>query len=150
MSRITMAILGMLVVVARPAPAAVALPTAARVAPPAAPTAAPVAAPAAPSPGAVIYEIPLITVPNFDPSIEGAGMGGASMAAFWQENPDDWANPALMGFHNGLRYGYGQTQLFADDVQYTTHRFLIGAWGVGVAMARLDARSSRLTPNAIE
>jgi len=138
MSRITMAILGVLVVgvlvvAARPAAAAVALPSALTQPAPAAGRTP--AAPAAPNPGAVIYEIPLITVPNFDPSIEGAGMGGASMAAFWQENPDDWANPALMGFHHGLRYGYGQTQLFADDVQYTTHRFLAGAWGVGVAMA---------------
>jgi hypothetical protein len=73
----------------------------------------------------------------FDPSIEGAGMGGASIAAFWEENPNDRANPALMGFHRGLRYSYGDTQLvpeLADDVHFSSHRILAGAWGVGVAM----------------
>ena len=74
----------------------------------------------------------------FDPSIEAAGMGGASIAAFWEENPNDHANPALMGFHKGLRYSYGTTQLvpeLADDVHYNSHRILAGAWGVGVAMS---------------
>jgi len=73
----------------------------------------------------------------FDPSIEAAGMGGASIAAFWEENPNDHANPALMGFHSGLRYSYGSTQLipeFDDHVYYKSHRILAGAWGVGVAM----------------
>src|SRR5512138_1530512 len=73
----------------------------------------------------------------FDPSIEAAGMGGASIAAFWEENPNDHANPALMGFHKGLRYSYGTTQLLAElapDVHYRTNRILAGAWGVGVAM----------------
>jgi hypothetical protein len=89
-------------------------------------------------PGAVIYEIPIVPVEYLDPSIEGAGMGGASLAVFWQENPNDWINPALLGFHKGLRYGYGQTKLFpglADDVDFTSHRILAGAWGVGVSMA---------------
>ena len=74
----------------------------------------------------------------FDPSIEAAGMGGASIAAFWEENPNDHANPALMGFHSGLRYSYGTTQLvpeLADDVHYASHRILAGAWGIGVAMS---------------
>jgi len=74
----------------------------------------------------------------FDPSIEAAGMGGASIAAFWEENPNDHANPALMGFHSGLRYSYGTTQLIpelADDVHYASHRILAGAWGIGVAMS---------------
>jgi hypothetical protein len=74
----------------------------------------------------------------FDPSIEAAGMGGASIAAFWEENPNDHANPALMGFQSGLRYSYGSTQLvpeFDDEVAYKSHRILAGAWGVGVAMS---------------
>lgn len=74
----------------------------------------------------------------FDPSIEAAGMGGASIAAFWEENPNDHANPALMGFHTGLRYSYGTTQLIpelAEDVHYASHRILAGAWGIGVAMS---------------
>jgi len=80
----------------------------------------------------------------FDPSIEAAGMGGASIAAFWEENPNDHANPALMGFHKGLRYSYGTTQLvpeLANDVHYTSHRILAGAWGVGVAMTGKPIKS---------
>ena len=56
----------------------------------------------------------------FDPSIEAAGMGGASIAAFWEENPNDHANPALMGFHSGLRYSYGTTQLVEADYLVTS------------------------------
>lgn len=70
-----------------------------------------------------------------DPSIESAGMGGASVAAFWWETPDDWANPALLGFQRGIRYSYGNTQLvpdLADDVYFKSHRILLGAWGIGV------------------
>ena len=80
----------------------------------------------------------------FDPSIEAAGMGGASIAAFWEENPNDHANPALMGFHKGLRYSYGSTQLvpeLAEDVHYTSHRILAGAWGVGVALTGKPIKS---------
>ena len=71
-------------------------------------------------------------------------MGGASIAAFWEENPNDHANPALMGFHKGLRYSYGTTQLvpeLANDVHYTSHRILAGAWGVGVAMTGKPIKS---------
>ena len=74
----------------------------------------------------------------FDPSIEAAGMGGASIAAFWEENPNDHGNPALMGFHSGLRYSYGTTKLlpeFSDDLTYRSHRILAGACGLGVAMS---------------
>ena len=94
----------------------------------------------------------------FDPSIEAAGMGGASIGAFWEENPNDHANPALMGFHSGLRYSYGTTKLLAElapDVDYRTHRILAGAWGVGVAITgkpvssigrlRLDYGRSQIT-----
>ena len=79
----------------------------------------------------------------FDPSIEAAGMGGASIAAFWEENPNDHGNPALMGFHSGLRYSYGTTKLlpeFSDDVKYVSHRILagasidIGSWGDDVPL----------------
>lgn len=70
-----------------------------------------------------------------DPSIESAGMGGASVAVFWLDTPDDWANPAQLGLHRGIRYSYGNTQLvpdLADDVYFKTHRILLGGWGVGL------------------
>jgi hypothetical protein len=70
-----------------------------------------------------------------DPSIESAGMGGASVAVFWRDTPDDWANPALLGQLRGIRYSYGKTQLvpdLADDVYFKTHRILLGGWGLGL------------------
>jgi hypothetical protein len=70
-----------------------------------------------------------------DPSVESAGMGGASVAVFWRDTPDDWANPAVLGLHRGIRYSYGKTQLvpdLADDVYFKSHRILLGGWGVGV------------------
>lgn len=70
-----------------------------------------------------------------DPSVESAGMGGASVAVFWRDTPDDWANPAVLGLHRGIRYSYGNTQLvpdLADDVYFKSHRILLGGWGVGL------------------
>ena len=99
------------------------------------------------SPAAIIYEIPLDRIELLDPSIEAAGMGGASVAAFWQENPDDHLNPALMGFHRGGRYSYGHTPLYdniTDGIDFTSHRVLVGAWGVGVAMSGKPESIGRL------
>jgi hypothetical protein len=91
-----------------------------------------------PAQSATIIEIPNESVQLLDPSIEAAGMGGASSAVFWQENPNDHANPALVGFHHGLRYSFGQTKLYEsliEDVQLRTDRVLAAAWGIGVAMS---------------
>jgi hypothetical protein len=74
----------------------------------------------------------------FDPSITASGMGKAAVAVFWGDDPDDWANPALLGYHRGVRYSYGRTQLvpdLADDVYFTSHRFVVGFGGVGVSIA---------------
>ncbi|NIW24423.1 MAG: hypothetical protein GWN29_07575, partial [Gammaproteobacteria bacterium] len=73
---------------------------------------------------------------HIDPSIRAQGMGGASSAAFWGGDPNYWANPALLGYHRGLRYEYGKTQLVPDlatDVFFTSTRYSVGAWGVGFA-----------------
>lgn len=70
-----------------------------------------------------------------DPSVESAGMGSASVAVFWRDTPDDWANPALLGHQRGISYSYGETQLvpdLADDVYFRTHRVLLGGWGLGL------------------
>jgi hypothetical protein len=64
-------------------------------------------------------------------------MGGASVAAFWQENPSDHANPALMGFHRGLRFSFGDTKLdepFTQDGHFESRRYLAGLSGLGVAI----------------
>ncbi|HLQ66516.1 MAG TPA: hypothetical protein VK123_04695 [Candidatus Limnocylindrales bacterium] len=73
-----------------------------------------------------------------DPSIAASGMGKAAIAVFWSDEPDDWANPSLLGYHRGVRYSYGRTQLvpdLANDVFFTTNRFTIGVGGIGVSLA---------------
>lgn len=73
-----------------------------------------------------------------DPSIVASGMGRAGVAVFWGDEPNDWANPALLGMHRGVRFQYGRTQLVPDlaaDVHFTSKRFLLGAHGLGVSLA---------------
>jgi hypothetical protein len=73
-----------------------------------------------------------------DPSIASAGMGRTGVAVFWGDDPNDWSNPSLLGYHRGIRYSYGRTQLvpdLADDVFFTSHRFMIGACGIGLSLA---------------
>ena len=43
-----------------------------------------------------------------DPSIRSQGMGGASGAVFWGESPNDWANPALLGYRRGFQYEFAE------------------------------------------
>lgn len=74
---------------------------------------------------------------TIDPSIRSAGMGGATTANFLSADPNYWANPALLGYHRGIRYESSDTQLvpdFADDVFFKTDRWSLGGGGVGLAM----------------
>lgn len=73
---------------------------------------------------------------RFDPSVRDTGLGGAGAAVFWGRDPSDWANPALLGYHDGLLFHVGDTQLvpdLADDVYFRTRRFTLGFWGLGFA-----------------
>lgn len=73
-----------------------------------------------------------------DPSIVASGMGRAGVAVFWGDEPNDWANPALLGSQRGIRFQYGRTQLvpdLADDVHFTSKRFLLGGYGLGISLA---------------
>ncbi|HET7903264.1 MAG TPA: hypothetical protein VFM17_01755 [Candidatus Eisenbacteria bacterium] len=73
-----------------------------------------------------------------DPSIVASGMGRAGVAVFWGDEPNDWANPALLGSQRGIRYQYGRTRLvpdLADDVTFTSKRLLVGAGGLGFSFA---------------
>jgi len=73
----------------------------------------------------------------YDPSIRAAGMGGAGSAVFWGGDANVWANPALLGYAQGLRFERGRTQLvpgLATDVWFDTERHTIGGGGLGVAM----------------
>jgi hypothetical protein len=38
---------------------------------------------------------------TFDTSARSAGMGGATTAVNWTNDPNAWANPALLGYHQG-------------------------------------------------
>jgi len=86
-----------------------------------------------------------------DPSVISAGMGGASSAAAWSAEPNYWANPALLGYYDGVRWQWGRTRLIPDlasDVHYTTNRITLGYGGLGIESAgpvggmRLDFGSS--------
>ena len=83
-----------------------------------------------------LLPVPARCAPPLVPtSIRAAGMGGASNAVFWGDDPDDWANPALSAYHSGIRYTFGRTQLlpqFSDDIFVTSHRFNVAGGGVGV------------------
>jgi hypothetical protein len=73
-----------------------------------------------------------------DPSIEDSGMGRASVAVFWEEDLNDWSNPALLGYQRGIRYSYGKTRLvpsLAADVVFRSDRIAVGACGIGVSFA---------------
>lgn len=75
---------------------------------------------------------------SFDPSVQTAGMGGASAAVFWLDEPNDWGNPAALGTVRGFRYVHGETnfrQLPLDVDELTSDRVLAGALGVGVSLA---------------
>ena len=74
---------------------------------------------------------------DIDASIRSAGMGGACNAVFWGADPNDWANPALLGYHSGLRYSWGKTRLvpgLAPDVFFKTQRITVGSSGVGIGV----------------
>ena len=67
------------------------------------------------------------------PSIRGAGTGGASGAAFWGGDPDAWANPALLGYHQGVRFDAGNTEMAASSgLVFQTARWSAAFGGIGV------------------
>ncbi len=73
-----------------------------------------------------------------DPSARAWGMGRAGVAVFWGGDPNGWVNPALFGYHRGIRYEHGKNQLvpdLADDVSFTSDQITLGYWGIGLYMA---------------
>jgi hypothetical protein len=76
---------------------------------------------------------------TLDPSIRSAGMAGASNAVYWGRDPNDWANPALLGYASGARYEWGRTRLVPSlpggNIPFTTRRMVLGANGLGLASA---------------
>ncbi len=69
------------------------------------------------------------------PSIRASGMGRTSAAVFWGGDADYWANAALLGYRDGLRFEHGKTRLIpdlADDVYFRSDRFTLARWGIGI------------------
>src|SRR6185369_10840997 len=73
----------------------------------------------------------------FDISARSAALGNASTALPWGDL-DHWANPALLGYVDGIRYAHQRTQLvpgLAPDVFFTTDYMQVGAGGLGVVFS---------------
>ena len=72
---------------------------------------------------------------DLDPSARASSMGAASNAVFWGDDADQWANPALLAYHHGLRYEWGKTRLvpgLAEDVFFESKVLKIGGGGVAL------------------
>ena len=90
---------------------------------------------------------------SIDPSIRSAGMGNATTSVFWGADPNYWANPALLGYHSGLRYEWGSTKLvpsLADDVFFKSSRLTLGAWGAALAVSLHPYRLSYGVSEAVD
>ena len=75
---------------------------------------------------------------DITPSAATAGRGGAGTAVFWSADLDDWANPALLGYMQGLDYRWSRTRLVPDlasDVYFRTDRLALGGGGIGLNLA---------------
>ena len=99
-----------------------------------------VLAPAAGRAANIFENLSLTSAPSLDldPSVRSAGMGSAATALAWGVDPNDWANPALLGLAEGLRYTQGDTRLYPDldpGVRFTSQRFVLGHGGFGLALS---------------
>ena len=71
------------------------------------------------------------------PSARTEAMGRLSTAVFWGPFPDTWSNPALLGYHRGVRYEWSRTQLvpdFTDDTFFRSNRLTVGGWGIAAEL----------------
>ena len=86
-----------------------------------------------------------IPILDYDPSVRSTAMGGAAGAVFWGADPNHWANPALLGFVEGIAYEDALEQLpdfvisgLGEDIiiriRTTARRATIGHGGLGVAL----------------
>lgn len=80
-----------------------------------------------------------IVVPStsLDPSPRAAGMGGVSTAVFWSNDPNEWANPSLLGYGDGLTYRWSRIEPGSRGDVFRSHRFNYGWGGIGLAAAKL-------------
>ena len=95
---------------------------------------------------ALIFEAIPSPILDYDPSVRSVSMGGASGAVLWGDAPNYWANPALLGYAEGIRYedelqhlptldiGIGGETLIMDS-RAMARREVIGYGGLGIALA---------------
>lgn len=70
----------------------------------------------------------------FNPSVRSAAMGGAGAALWWGGDANDWANPALLAYHRGIRYHKMQTDLIpqlSNSTTFSSKRLTVGWEGIG-------------------
>ena len=64
-------------------------------------------------------------------------MGQSGAAVYWEDDRNDWSNPALLAYEQGIRYSRARFQLLPDlanDVFFTADHVAAGACGVGVSI----------------
>jgi hypothetical protein len=95
---------------------------------------------------AQIFETVTPAILEMDPSIRSTAMGSASGAVFWGLDPNSWANPALLGTMEGIRYDDALVDLgtitttgtlgeLSFDIRQTARRTAIGHGGIGIGLA---------------
>lgn len=75
---------------------------------------------------------------KFNTSARAAGMGQTGVATVWGGDTNVWANPALLAFRPGLRYGTMHSKLaegLADDIFLDKKELTFGLPGVGLLFA---------------
>ncbi len=75
---------------------------------------------------------------SFNTSARAAGMGDTGVATVWGGDPNVWANPAMLAFRPGLRYGTMHSQLavgLASDIFLDKKELTFGAGGAGLLFA---------------
>lgn len=76
---------------------------------------------------------------QFNTSARAAGMGETGVATVWGGDANVWANPAMLAFRPGVRYGTMHSQLaagLADDIFIDKKELTFGAYGVGLLYAK--------------
>lgn len=76
---------------------------------------------------------------QFNTSPRAAGMGETGVATVWGGDANVWANPAMLAFRPGVRYGTMHSKLavgLADDIFIDKKELTLGAYGVGVLYAK--------------
>jgi hypothetical protein len=79
-----------------------------------------------------IFPPPITSAPilEIDPSVRSAAMGSAATADVWDVAPNHWANPALLGYAEGLRYEHSNVD-YSGFAVLRVRRSTLGYGGLG-------------------